>query len=769
MRIHRNGMARGIILFLALPMLLPSTVSAGKAHIHLRVTSRKLEWKSSPVLVSTALFGIPQTDLTFKVFLLKGESTEEVPFIQKTSGFPPCLQALAWIKKGGGAAEYRIEWSASRERACNSVDEKIPLVGIGEPLALGSGNSVGWMTAGYNSCLDVSDLDGDGDPDLLAVFAGEPEVDTLRGTFYYENLGPNQPGILSPPYRISENTGSFTLTDWNYDGQADLVGSGWVRLNQSTGNGINFSEPDSIEGFPTGVWDICDLDGDGKLDLIIGQGDGKNYRPDPASYDPAREPPYTEKGVWKGGHTIGSLLFISSFRDNSPEQNGSKSPVLLADSTMGEDAWGGWFPDAVDWDQDGDEDVLVGSLFGLHLLENRQGQFPLRSIDIPKTFPHPGIHLRPRAVDWDLDGDLDILIAQESGFITLCENAGGDALKPPVPLKGVAPRLDAGCLSTPSLADWNGDGIPDLISGNSYGQLLYYESNQALRNDCSPFAWKSTQPETVCSDGQPVLIQAGPNGSIQGPEEARYGYTNPEFCDWDGDGLIDLLLGDVWGATRWYQNTGTPTQPCLGKPQSLGVNWPNEFIPKPAWCWFDPDPGELLSIWRTKPESIDWNRDGLIDLVTLDHEGFLSLFLRSVNSKGTRLLNPGQRIFLDQYGKPIHFGEGPAGRAGRGKFDLVDWDQDGDTDLLAYEFDSMKSIGYYENTRNNTSPVMCYRGDLLTPSGVILAGHSTTPCAVDFDADGHLDLLVGCEDGLVYAFHRAFIERDLPIVSRIED
>ena len=169
-------------------------------------------------------------------------------------------------------------------------------------------------------------------------------------------------------------------------------------------------------------------------------------------------------------------------------------------------------------------------------------------------------------------------------------------------------------------------------------------------------------------------------------------------------------------------------------------------------------------MWRCKPCCLDWNKDGLTDLVTLDHQGYLCLFQRSKMANGQLMLTAGQRIFNSPTGKPLRFGEGVAGRSGRGKFDLVDWDDDGDRDLLAYEFDTHLGVAYFQNVGSDTQPILAKQGDLLADRGVILAAHSTTPCAVDANGDEKLDLLVGAEDGLVYFFHRAFLDADLPKV-----
>ncbi len=50
---------------------------------------------------------------------------------------------------------------------------------------------------------------------------------------------------------------------------------------------------------------------------------------------------------------------------------------------------------------------------------------------------------------------------------------------------------------------------------------------------------------------------AGPNGSIQGPAEAKWGYTTLNVADWDGDGLPDIVLNSILGEVIWLRNIGT--------------------------------------------------------------------------------------------------------------------------------------------------------------------------------------------------------------------
>ena len=75
----------------------------------------------------------------------------------------------------------------------------------------------------------------------------------------------------------------------------------------------------------------------------------------------------------------------------------------------------------------------------------------------------------------------------------------------------------------------------------------------------------------------------------------------------------------------------------------ITVDW-QEQSPKPAWSWWDPEPGELATQWRTTPCVLDWNDDDLNDLVMLDHEGYLAFYERS-RVEGELVLLPPKRLF----------------------------------------------------------------------------------------------------------------------------
>jgi hypothetical protein len=129
----------------------------------------------------------------------------------------------------------------------------------------------------------------------------------------------------------------------------------------------------------------------------------------------------------------------------------------------------------------------------------------------------------------------------------------------------------------------------------------------------------------------------------------------------------------------------------------------------------------------------------------------LSLFRRQRRNGALVLLAP-ERIFVDPSGRFLNLAAGRAGASGRRKISLVDWDGDGDLDLVT---DGPDGPVWYENVGTQQKPVMQLRGALVSTK---IRGHNPTPYAVDWNGDGKPDLIVGTQDGFFYYFERSFIE-----------
>jgi hypothetical protein len=220
--------------------------------------------------------------------------------------------------------------------------------------------------------------------------------------------------------------------------------------------------------------------------------------------------------------------------------------------------------------------------------------------------------------------------------------------------------------------------------------------------------------------------------------------------DWDGDGLPDVMLNTIRGEVLWCRNVGTRTSPKLAAPKAVEVEWEGAQ-PELKWGWMKPNGSKgILTQWRTNPVMHDMNRDGLMDILLVDTEGYLAFWERTERN-GKRVLLPPRRVIIDEAtDRPMgvsgwdYDGRGRAGSSGRRKICVIDWDGDGLDDIVM----NSKNVVLWRQTRSVDGTWRFEnKGDLAEEK---LAGHSTSPCACDFDGNGIPDLLVGAEDGFFY-------------------
>ncbi len=134
--------------------------------------------------------------------------------------------------------------------------------------------------------------------------------------------------------------------------------------------------------------------------------------------------------------------------------------------------------------------------------------------------------ITPTALDWDRDGDLDLIVGDEDGRVALVEHtgevrAGFPLFRQPAYFQQAADTLKFGALSTPYVhrLGWRRDE-EDILCGNTAGNIAFFNNLGWQRNP------KWAAPKLLEADGRQFRILAGPNGSIQGPAEAKWGYTS---------------------------------------------------------------------------------------------------------------------------------------------------------------------------------------------------------------------------------------------------
>jgi hypothetical protein len=270
---------------------------------------------------------------------------------------------------------------------------------------------------------------------------------------------------------------------------------------------------------------VGDFDGDGNLDLLVGQ---------------FRQGPYHD----------GKLRVYRNLGSNTEPRFGGFEWFVAGGEIGGVRAGchTGFGPQLVDFDSDGRTDVLSGSgMPGEVFFFRRQedGTFARgRPVEYGKDEPNrPCYNLEVFAHDWDSDGDLDLLV-DRSGRMCLVPNEGSRRK----PVFGKARPLEADGTpiraTAPYVADWDGDGKDDLLAIR--GGVLWHRNIGRPRKPVlqSPV---TLVPKSTTASGwkrrhdEPPKLPVGPGYFIQAC-----------VADFNGDGRLDLLLGDMCSETVEY-------------------------------------------------------------------------------------------------------------------------------------------------------------------------------------------------------------------------
>ena len=180
-------------------------------------------------------------------------------------------------------------------------------------------------------------------------------------------------------------------------------------------------------------------------------------------------------------------------------------------------------PDIVDWDNDNLIDVLCGeeATGRVHLAIN-SGSISNPVFTTSTFIENSGTTLSlggnwrsaPVVTDWDRDGNKDLIIGHYFGRLRFYRNVGTDdapLFTGYTILQADGSNLDAGYFSRPDVADWNGDGIDDIIVGNDDGEVwlfraihpslpyLVLESDSLSDDDGDGFLERGESASIVCT------------------------------------------------------------------------------------------------------------------------------------------------------------------------------------------------------------------------------------------------------------------------------
>ncbi len=707
---------------------------------------------------------------------LEGDQKYFQPFRVAPELYWQSAGAVSWSRAGNRDACYSLYYDLAAPYA-EPFPKLVPMTGDGDRVQLGMKGSLHRLSLGISGSFEPFDADGDGDLDLLANIGTSLQFrsrDMLYGLYYYENLG----GFFSPaqlfyagstPHKGLVNGNTFiSIADINGDGNQDVIYSGfkvheWWEFEMRSGRPVITAMhrlPVSGE-LPDKELKarVYDFNGNGLLDLQLGPTVFPNIGTSTEPLFDAKNPVELQME--------GALIFDKQFYKD--EEDGARARE--------------WFFFPIDWDADGKRDLISSSNFPeLFFRKNigTQAEPKYGPRQRLKTFDQLDLEIgsmlsRVKLADWDGDGDIDLLFGGEEGFIGLCENIAGSGKTPQlmqsVFLEQLNAPMDGGSLVIPVCVDWDDDGDNDLVVGCSGYEILLFENEGS---NLKPI-WSAGHP--IYAGGTAIQLMPGPDGCVQGPQENYWGYGQPVVVDWDGDGLNDLIVTGNRMTHHFFKNIGHHGHPHLAAGNLIQLKNPprgedGKRTDLPWGIRYEPQGNELITVHRTRPEALDWDGDGIMDYITMDHTNKLALYRGEKTESGEIVLNGPENIFtvVDPYARAMVWnhaqesdgGNWRPGSQGRSVVNIVDWDDDGDRDFI---WDNINGR-YFENTADDNAPVFTDRGDLVKAR---LANHNTGPEAVDFDGDGHLDLICGTESGRIYYFHRSFIERDTPPVAVISE
>ncbi|MDO7877155.1 FG-GAP-like repeat-containing protein [Hymenobacter sp. ASUV-10] len=453
--------------------------------------------------------------------------------------------------------------------------------GLTFALVAASFNSI---DVGDTSNPTVTDLDGDGLLDLL--------VGKLDGSIsHYEQMAANGPtfALVTASFNTIDvgNNSAPTLTDLDGDGLLDmLVGKRDGTLShyeQTAANGLSFALVTAgFNGIYVGFYaapTLTDLDGDGLLDLLVGENDGNlnHYEqaapvPTITGLAPGSGPQgstFTVTGTNLGGYlsttrsvrlggqpaafvvNSATQLTVTVPRGSSTHKVSVSTPggTALSTAAFGVDKANSYVfplvsagfntidvgslsaPTVADLDGDGLLDMLVGTLDGTisHYEQTAANGLAFGLVTASFNSIDVGTDAAPTFTDLDGDGLLDMLVGRGDGAISHYEQTAANA-----PTFGLLTNtfnsLNVGNYANPTVTDLDGDGLLDLLVGKLDGTLSHYE-------------------QTAANGLAFGLVTASFNGLDVGIDSA------PTVTDLDGDGLLDMLVGKLDGAIGHYEQT----------------------------------------------------------------------------------------------------------------------------------------------------------------------------------------------------------------------
>ncbi|MDH5561215.1 MAG: FG-GAP-like repeat-containing protein [Deltaproteobacteria bacterium] len=533
-----------------------------------------------------------------------------------------------------------------------------------------------------SSKIAFADIDGDGDKDL---FLGQANGELA----FFENKGTN----IKP---------SFELVTQQYKAIFE-ISKGAKKVN--VWNNIDVGERSSPS--------LVDIDSDGDFDLFIGSAEGR---------------------VWYFENQGNNLIPV--FKLNTSKFQG----INVGRNSV---------PIFQDVNLQRKYDMLVGTLDGKVWLFMNEGtrKRPIFTKNPPQLVVSFDLesHAAPGLIDWDHDGDLDLVVGQKNGTLDYFENTG-NRFNPKWELKEKNFQLiDIGGESAPVFIDMDGDNEYDLILGSANPTVYHYENRiqgnkRIFWNRSSNLldfmklvvtgSRASIAMGDLDGDGDLDMIIGEKTGNLNyfenqsktkepnwvlQTEEIIYmtGLENsaPALGDLDGDGDLDLIVGEKQGQVAYVENIGTPK--------------------KPEWALKDKTYFKIDVGSNSVPRLIDIDEDKDLDLLIGNFTGRVILFLNKGTQKEPQFVLESTRFAAAKVQK-------------NSVPDFFDWNNDKKKDLILGGEEGKTKLFLSPGTM--AKDTLNWEADetAMADFNVDILSH---PFFADYDGDKMSDLMIGNDEG----------------------
>jgi FG-GAP-like repeat/Secretion system C-terminal sorting domain len=394
------------------------------------------------------------------------------------------------------------------------------------------------------SSLTLQDLNGDNRPEILMGDVSVNALNAINTTRINDTLVGISQDSTFPSYNTSVSLLSFPAAyflDVNNDGKLDMIAAtneqaysetvtdstSWLYLNTGSNSNIQLSlhQKDFFynqsldfgnEAHPA----VFDYNGDGLLDILV----GNNYNTS------------NNRSVRAGFSLLLNVGTVTQPRfrvDNSYLPSLSTITVNL----------NSLYPTVGDVDADGDMDLVVGTgSAGLIYFRNSGGagqpvQWSVPVVDYLGLSQNLGSYLAPQLFDLDRDGDLDLLLGENSGNLNYIQNTG-------------TPQ-------NPVFANTATDNLLGDISlyvGGSRRLVPFFTREQNITQ-----LYLGHEQGNVIQMGNIDNNLAGKFDTLTANFQNIYmgNYSALAMADLNGDTTLDMVLGNIRGGLSFFMSADT--------------------------------------------------------------------------------------------------------------------------------------------------------------------------------------------------------------------